>query len=469
MTTALPQALPEGFWNELQTLFGPAFLSREPDDLKVYGQDWSGILEPAPCAVAFPRSTDEVARLLELCSRNRLAVVPSGGRTGLSGGACAAQGELVLSLTRMNRLEPLDLAARTVRVQAGAVTEAVHQHCAPAGLTWPVDFASKGSSTVGGNLSTNAGGVRVLRYGNTRNWVQSVELVTPQGQVLELNGELEKNNTGFDLRQLVIGAEGTLGVITAATLKLAPLPRSADVLFFALSDMEAVIRLFTFARQAPFALSAFETLSRACYLKSTAFHGKTPPVAPHGALVLMEVEDADRDREALESWLQQAFDQGLVQDGVLAQSPREARDLWQIREGVAEAILHGGLVHQHDVSVPVSRLPEFSARIEAQYARDYPEFEVFIFGHIGDGNLHIFIRSPEGLPKEEFLARCKASDAQLFSFVRDFRGSVSAEHGIGLLKKAALPYSRPEFEIALMRGIKQAFDPWGLMNPGKML
>ena len=428
------------------------------------------MLEPRPCAVAFPRSTEEVAVILRFCSKHGVAVVPSGGRTGLSGGACAPNGELVLSLVRMSALGPVDPATRTLRVQAGAVTEAVHRHCEPQGLTWPVDFASKGSSTVGGNLSTNAGGVRVIRYGNTRNWVQSVELVTARGEILELNGELEKNNTGYDLRQLVIGAEGSLGVITAATLKLAPLPRSADVLFFAVKDMEAVIRLFSFARRAPFPISAFETLTAACYRVSTAFHHKTPPISGDGAgaFVLMEIEDPPEDRSLIDRWLEQAFGRGLVLDGTLAQSPREARDLWQIREGVAEAILHGRSVHQHDVSVPVARLPEFSARIEAQYARDYPEFEVYLFGHIGDGNLHIFIRSPEGLSKPEFLSRCKASDRALFEFVREFRGSVSAEHGIGILKREALPYSRPAVEIELMRGIKKAFDPAGLLNPGKM-
>jgi glycolate oxidase subunit GlcD len=463
---------PKGFTDQVDRELGPDFLDFDPEIGKVYGQDWSGILEPNPSAVAFPRTTEQVSRLLSACFEHGVAVVPSGGRTGLSGGACAAQGELVLSLIRMNALGAIDPATRTVRVQAGAVTEAVHRHCEPQGLTWPVDFASKGSSTVGGNLSTNAGGVRVIRYGNTRAWVQSIELVTPQGEVLELNGELEKNNTGFDLRQLVMGAEGTLGVITSATLKLVPLPKRSDVLFFSLTDMEAVIRLFSFARESGLPVSAFETLSATCYRESVQFFRMKAPIEDRpeaGAYVLLEVEDLESGDSRLESFLEQVFSRSLALDGVLAQNPREARDLWKLREGIAEAVLHQSLVHQHDVSVPVSKLPEFSARIEAQYARDYPEFEVFIFGHIGDGNLHIFIRAQNQAEKEDFLKRCKASDSALFQFVKEFKGSVSAEHGIGLLKKPALPYSRSAAEISLMKGIKHAFDPKGILNPGKLI
>ncbi len=460
----------ETFFADVEAVFGWGILNRDPQDLQIYGRDWSGVLEPRPLAIAFPRSTRDVADLLKLCSKHRVAVVPSGGRTGLSGGAVAAQGELVLSLEKMNRMDAVDIAAQTVRVQAGAVTQAVHEHCAPFGLTWPVDFASKGSSQVGGNLSTNAGGVRVLRYGSTRNWVLSIQLVTMSGEILELNGDLEKNNTGYDLRQLVIGSEGTLGVVTEATLKLAPLVRETQVCFFAVEDMAAVIRLFASARKALSRLSAFECLSLECYQSALSFFRLPAPVKPEGgAFVLLETEDPASDREQLESWLSETFETGLVHDGVLAQSSREASELWKIREGVAESVLARGMAHQHDVSVPISDLPEFSKQIAQKYARDYPEFEVFIFGHIGDGNLHIFIRKPETMDAAAFLARCKVSDSALFEFIRRFKGSVSAEHGIGLLKKAALPYSRPQLEIELLRGIKRVFDPQGLLNPGKIL
>lgn len=456
------------FFEKAAALLGEGGLSRSQEDLTHFGKDWSGLLEPSPCAIAFPRTTQQVAELLKLCSEHRVSVVPSGGRTGLSGGACAATGELVLSLAKMNRMGEVDVASRTVRVQAGAVTQAVHQHCEPHGLTWPVDFASKGSSQVGGNLSTNAGGVRVIRYGNARNWVMAVQAVTMQGEVLELNGDLEKNNTGYDLRNLLIGAEGTLAVITEATLKLAPPPSQTQVFFFGVESMSKVIELFKAARSGPFEVSAFECLSQACYKQSVEFFRITPPVSAEGCgvFVLLEIENPLGE---LDPWLEKLYESGLIREGTLAQSPKEAETLWKIREGVAEAVMAGSTVHQHDVSVPIARLQQFADGIEAQYRRDYPRFEVFIFGHIGDGNLHIFIRKPETMTTDEFIAECKKSDDDLFRTIQGLRGSISAEHGIGVLKRAALPYSRSPLEITILRGLKKAFDPLNLLNPGKLL
>ena len=236
----------------------------DPAELVAYGRDWTKVYAPCPSAIAFPRTTDEVSRLLALCNVEGVAIVPSGGRTGLAGGAVAAKGEIVLSLERMRRMDPVDTLGATVRVQAGAVTEAVHEHCAPLGLTWPVDFASKGSSQVGGNIATNAGGVKVIRYGLTRNWVLGLEVVLADGTVLDLNGALEKNNTGTDLRQLFIGSEGTLGVITHATLKLARVPTKLGVFLFAVPDLAGVLRLFREARQGPFTIMAYEFFTDAC-------------------------------------------------------------------------------------------------------------------------------------------------------------------------------------------------------------
>lgn len=450
---------------QIAARLGPGGLSTAPEELRHYGQDWSGALEPRPSAVAFPRSTAEISDILRLCSKAALAVVPSGGRTGLSGGATATKGELVLSLSKMTRMGAVDAASRTVRVQAGAVTEAVHAHCLRSGLTWPVDFASKGSSQVGGNLATNAGGVRVIHYGMTRSWVQSIELVLASGEVLELNGELEKNNSGYDLRNLVIGSEGTLGVITEATLRLTPPPRHADVLFFGLADMRAVIRLFEDARKAALPILAFEFLDRACYAASLRASRAAPPVPEADAHVLLELEAS----EAREAWLASVFERGLVVSGTQAQSSKESQSLWNIREGVAESILNGHLVHQHDVSVPISRLAEFTAAVAAKYAELAPDLGRFIFGHIGDGNLHVFLQKPPEMPVDAFRERCAAGDLALFAFIRDFRGSVSAEHGIGLLKKPGLPYTRSAREIELLRGIKRAFDPAGILNPGKIV
>lgn len=454
----------------LQSLFGERFCSDQPEDLEKYGQDWSGVVRPAPSLIAFPRSTEEVARFLKFCSEKEISVVPSGGRTGLSGGATAANGEVVLSLEKMNRIGRLDEKALTLEVEAGVITQAVHEHCEPHGLTWPVDFASKGSSQVGGNLSTNAGGVRVIRYGLTRNWVLGLTVVTMNGEVLRLNGALEKNNTGPDLRQVFIGSEGTLGVITEALLKLSPLPNEAKtrVCFFALEKFSRVIDLFAKARQSPMILSAFECLSREC-LDEVVRHGLKSPFSTEDrgrVYALVEIEETTPG--SADAFIEAAFESGLVLDGVQAQSPREKSELWALREQVAESILNRREVHQQDLSVPILSLEGFAADIEARYAKAYPEFEVFIFGHIGDGNLHIFIRKPKEMESATFHARCAESDEMLFALTQKFQGSISAEHGIGLLKKPALPYSRSPEELVYLRGLKQAFDPKGLLNPGKI-
>ena len=455
----------------LDDLLGKNRIITDPELLRVYGQDWSQMVEPKPMALVFPTNTDEVSRILKYCSENGLAVVPSGGRTGLSGGACAPNGELILSLEKMNRMEKVDIVSLTLHVQAGAITQAVHEACAPFGLTWPVDFASKGSSQVGGNLATNAGGVRVIRYGNTRNWVLGITAVTMDGTILELNGALEKNNTGLDFRNLLIGSEGVLAIITEATLKLARIPEETSVAFFAVSDFSAVVKLFAKARSAPFALSAYEVLDEKCFARVIKnLHIKAPFTSAAGAYVLMEHEiRKGSEQEALEAWQATLFEDGLVQDGVLAMNPREKSDLWKIREGVAESIMMDGLVYQQDVSVPVAQLEEFYAGIRNRYDGAYPEFTTHMFGHIGDGNIHIFILKPSEMDPKEFKMKCEDSNKALFEYVQENGGSVSAEHGIGLLKKNAIGYSRSEKEIFLMKEIKRVFDPKGLLNPGKMI
>ncbi|MCU0681487.1 MAG: FAD-binding oxidoreductase [Polyangiaceae bacterium] len=452
---------------ELGRLLPEGALTREPSELREYGKDWTKVFEPAPLAIAFPRTRDEVVALLRFCNDRRLAVVPSGGRTGLAGGAVAASGELVLSLERMRSMGEVDVLAQTLRVEAGAVTEAVHRHCAPHGLTWPVDFASKGSSQVGGNIATNAGGVKVIRYGLTRQWVLGLEVVTGAGQVLELNGALEKNNTGVDLRQLFIGSEGTLGVITAATLKLARQPGHLDVFLFGVEGVPEVLRLFEEARRGPFAISAYEFFTDRCLARVERHRGFGPPLeAKPACYVLLEVEAPDR--EALEPWLASLFERGLVVDGTMAQSGSQAASLWALRESISESLSATGLPHKNDVSLPISALAAFCAGLERTFEEAYPDWEICLFGHIGDGNLHVNVMKPEGLEREAFWKKTSQADHAIFSLVRQHRGSISAEHGIGLLKKPYLGYTRSEDEIALFRALKAAFDPRGVLNPGKV-
>ena len=472
------------FFEDLEKAFpgclkDSSFFTNEAAELLEYGKDWTKVFTPAPGGVVFPRTSQEVATLVKLCGKHQIAIVPSGGRTGLAGGAVAARGELVLSLNRMNRIDAVDILSGTVRVQAGAITEAVHQHCVEQGLTWPVDFASKGSSHIGGNISTNAGGVNVIRYGLTRQWVLALEVVTAQGEILELNGSaqlgaLEKNNTGVDLRQLFIGTEGTLGIITEATLKLTRIPAATQVFLFAVSNISEVLQLFREARQAPFTMMAYEFFTDKCFARVAQHLGARAPFSgPAGCYVLLEVESGGSQNNAgldavLDRWLTSLFERELVGDGVMAQSPAQAREFWQMREGIAESLFSTGLPHKNDVALPIAQLEGFCSELDRFFEEHYPEWEVCNFGHIGDGNLHINIMKPDALAKAEFESRTHDVDHDLFRLVRKFGGSISAEHGIGLLKKDFLSYSRTPAEMVLLKGIKSVLDPQGILNPGKI-
>jgi FAD/FMN-containing dehydrogenase len=463
-----PRPLPPAFEAAIQRGFPPDFLSSDPDDLALYGKDWTKVYPPDPVAIALPRTTAEVAELLRLAAEHRVPVVPSGGRTGLAAGAVAAKGELVLSLSRMRRMDAVDTFGATVRVQAGAVTEAVHRHCAEVGFTWPVDFASKGSSHVGGNIATNAGGVKVIRYGLTRHWVLGLQVVLMGGTVLELNGALEKNNTGLDLRQLFIGTEGTLGVVTEATLRLARLPGKLDVFLFAVPDLAGVLQLFRETRRGPFTVMAYEFFTDRCLARLQRHRKVRMPFAASAThYVLLEIEHADES--ALESWMGSLFENGMVTDGTMAQNSSQAADLWTLREGISESLSATGLPHKNDVSLPIAELEAFTAELESVFAARYPSWEICLFGHIGDGNLHINVMKPEALDRADFLAKTKDADHDVFRLVKAHHGSISAEHGIGLLKKDYLGYSRSDAELDVLRSIKRALDPLNLLNPGKII
>jgi FAD/FMN-containing dehydrogenase len=368
----------------------------------------------------------------------------------------------------MRKIGAVDPVALTLRVEAGAITEAVHAACAEHGLFWPVDFASKGSSQVGGNIATNAGGVRVIRYGLTRQWVLGLTVVTMNGEVLELNGALEKNNTGVDLRQLFIGSEGILGVITEATLKLTRLPEKVDVFLFALDSLQGVLRLFEEARRGPFTVMAYEFFTAACSARLEKHRGLRPPFEKTPShCVLLEVEAAKSG--ALDPWLAGLFEKGLVLDGTLAADVSQQKSLWTLREGISESLSATGLPHKNDIALPISKLSAFCDELEALLASRYPAWELCLFGHIGDGNLHVNIMKPDALSKDEFLKRTHEVDADMFALVKKHQGSVSAEHGIGLLKREWLGHTRSATEISLMKQLKQLLDPGGLLNPGKVL
>jgi FAD/FMN-containing dehydrogenase len=458
----------QGALDQIREAIGADAVTTDPAELGEVGRDWTRVYAPSPSAAVFPRSTGDVAKVLAIASRENVAVVPSGGRTGLAGGAVAARGELVLSLSRMRRMWEVDKLGGTVHVEAGAVTEAVHKHCEAAGFVWPVDFASKGSSTIGGNIATNAGGVKVIRYGLTRQWVLGLEVVLASGEVLTLNGALEKNNTGVDLRQLFIGSEGTLGVITEATLKLAPLPGKLAVLLFAVADLAAVLALFRRVKRGPFTPSAYEFFTAECLARLERHRRVRVPFAERAPYyVLVELEHASD--EALEAFVQEVFEAGVATDGVLAQHEGEARALWELREGISESLSATGTPHKNDIALPIAALDAFCADLGRVFAERYPGWEICLFGHVGDGNLHVNVMKPDALDKATFLAKTKEADHDLFALVRAHHGSVSAEHGIGVLKKHALSFTRSPAELTLMRGLKTLLDPRGTLNPGKIL
>jgi len=462
-------SFPADFASALARDFPPDFATREAGDLVEYGKDWTKVTPPAPSAITFPRTTTDVSRLIALCNAHGVAVVPSGGRTGLAGGALAANGEVVVSMSKMRRMDDVDLLGSAVRVQAGAVTEAVHRHVAAHGLSWPVDFASKGSSQIGGNIATNAGGVKVIRYGLTRTWVLGLQVVLASGEVLELNGALEKNNTGLDLRQLFIGSEGTLGIITEATLKLTRLQQGLRVFLFGVSDLAAVLALFREAKRAPFTISAYEFFTDKCLARLVRHRALRAPLAqPSSHYVLLEAE-TDGTSDALEAWTTSLFERGLIADGTMAQHGAQAAELWALREGISESLSATGLPHKNDVSLPIAALEAFCAELESVFGARYPGWEICLFGHIGDGNLHINVMKPDMMDKASFLAKTKEADHDLFALVKSHAGSISAEHGIGLLKKPYLGYSRAPEEIALMKAIKRTMDPKGILNPGKVI
>ena len=338
------------FLQKLEAELGSDAVSTDPVDLQHYGRDWTQLAPPAPIAIAFPRSTEQVAAALRLCAQHNQPVVPSGGRTGLAGGAIAPNGELVISMSRMSRIETVDLAGRTLRVQAGAITQAVHEACAHHGLTWPIDLASKGSSQIGGNLATNAGGTRVIRYGHARHWVMGLQAVDANGSILELGGSVLKDNTGPDLKQLLIGSEGTLAMITEATLKLAPLPTSVAVMLATVDDLNAALRLLSSVREANFALRAFEFFSQRCAERVAQQCGRTPPVqqkSPFYVLIEAEVEPFS---EVFESWLAEQLQNAIISDSAIGQSSSQAAELWALREEITASLAAGDRTpHKNDV------------------------------------------------------------------------------------------------------------------------
>lgn len=469
--TSKLQRHPEARLREIFAKFLPeeAIVSDQAEIIRL-GRDWITDFEPSPGLVLLPGSVEQVVQIVQICFQEGIAVVPSGGRTGLSGGATATDGEVVLSLSRMNRILEMNPIDRTITCQAGTVTQQLQDAALQAGFYFPVDFASKGSSQIGGNIATNAGGIRVIRYGNMRESILGLKVVTGTGELLELNGSLFKNQTGYDFRHLIIGSEGTLAIIVEATLKLVSPPGELIRLLCGFDTTEKILPLFERVRRAFRNVSAFEYFSPLALTEVMAHHQLRHPLGENAAAyAVIEFENgSDALREEIEQQFGSYLEDEIISDVIISQNSKQADDILKYRELISETLSSCYTLHKNDISVPVASIPAFVKELEEETAQSYPGYKVVIFGHIGDGNLHVNVLKPAELDRAEFFSFCKSADQILFSLVRRYKGSISAEHGVGLLKRDFLEMTRPPVEIELMRQVKKAFDPKGILNPGKI-
>jgi len=460
----------------LTAIVGPQGLLSEAADMAPFLQDWRGIYVGQAAAVVRPANRDELSKVVALCAQQRIIVVPQGGNTGMCGAATPSSDQvtIVICLSRMNRIVNVDALNNTMTVEAGALLANIQQAAADADRLFPLSLGSEGSCQIGGNLSTNAGGVNVLRYGNTRELVLGLEVVLPDGRVWNGLRALRKDNTGYDLKNLFIGAEGTLGIISAAVLKLFPRPRSQAVAFAVVTDPDAAVALLALLRaHCGDCVTAFELISRPCLdLVFKHIPGTRDPLgAPHPWYVLTQLGDSGDDaalQARVETALGEAAEQGLVHDATIASTQAQASALWKLRESIPDAARVAGLIYRHDISVAVSKIPAFIRTAGAALESHFPGTGVICFGHLGDGNLHYNAFVP-GRDHTDAAAR-EATDVNrvVHDVITSMEGSISAEHGIGLSKREELARCKEPLELELMRSIKAALDPAGLMNPGKI-
>ncbi|MFT3907763.1 MAG: FAD-binding oxidoreductase [Steroidobacteraceae bacterium] len=471
LRTDLPPLPPD-----LVTLLDTDELLTEGADLAPYLVDHRKLYQGHARAVVLPRSVAKVAAVIRCCAQHGIGVVPQGGNTGYCGGATPDESgtQIVLALKRLNAVRSIDADNFSMTVEAGCTLEQVQRAAEDAGRFFPLALGSQGSCQIGGNLATNAGGLNVLRFGMTRELVLGIEAVLPDGSLFEGLTALRKDNTGYDLKSLLIGAEGTLGVITAATLKLWPQMRSHAAAFVAIPDVRSAVALLALLRAtAGERLNSFELIPRVGIDLTTRFiPGVTDPLdQPHHWYILCELSSPSV--EPLDALLQQALgtalEQGLALDAALAQNERQRLAFWRLRESIPEAQRHAGPSLKHDISVPVHELPDFVAAASHWVAEHVPDGVLVCYGHAGDGNLHFNINRTDGFADASFLAREPVVKRAIHELVHQFHGSISAEHGIGRLKVEELERYAPPAELAAMRAIKAALDPKGIMNPGKVL
>ena len=461
----------------LRDIAGAPHVLTAPEDTAPYLTDWRGRFTGRAQLVVLPSNTSEVAAIVDACAKQRVPIVPQGGNTGLAGGATPdmSGAAIVLSLKRLNHVREVDTINGTIIVEAGCVLHDVQQATREAGRLFPLSLAAEGTATIGGNLSTNAGGTQVLRYGNARELALGLEVVLPSGEIWSGLRGLRKDNTGYDLRDLFIGAEGTLGVITAACLKTFPLPRSQVTALFALDSVSVALSLLTLAQSVggP-TLTAFEFFSATCLQLVTRHfpEQRSPFECTHAQYVLLELSDHEDEQHAaalLQTLAEQALEKRLIVDAVIAQSAAQSRSLWMLRESISEAQAREGKNIKHDISVPISSIARFIDQTDALLARRFPGVRMVTFGHLGDGNLHYNVMPAAGTHEDLFFDQQTAIYECVHDQVTQFSGSISAEHGIGQLKRDENVRYKSPIEMNLMRAIKRTIDPLNIMNPGKVV
>jgi FAD/FMN-containing dehydrogenase len=458
----------------LKEIAGRRGYSEDASVIAPHLEEWRSKYKGTSPLMLQPDSTQQVSKILAICHETTTALVPQGGNTGLVGGQIPFNGEILLSLERLHQIRSIDVENQSISVEAGVVLETAQRAAREKGLLFPLSLAAEGSATIGGNLSTNAGGVNVLRYGMMRDLVLGLEVVLADGRILNLMTALRKNNTGYDLKQIFIGAEGTLGIITAAILKLFPEPKTRATVFVAISSPAAAVRLLAKMRSdSGGQISAFELIPR-IGLELVVRHiagARDPLSKPSPWYVLVEASSATQfDLEAaIERSLASAGEKGLVSDAVLAKSESQRTALWSLRENLSEAQKREGPSIKHDVSVPVSAIPEFLERATAAVLAGVPNARAVSFGHIGDGNIHFNFSAPIGVDGAVFLARWEEIQRIVHDIVHEFGGSISAEHGIGVQKRDQLVLYKSAVEMDLMRALKRTLDPKNILNPGKVV
>ena len=463
--------------SQFAAIVGAANVLTDADTLRPYVTDWRGrYVGSALCAVR-PGNTEEVAAIVRLCAQQRTPVVPQGGNTGLCGGSVPDQSgnAVVLNLTRMQRVREIDLANNTICVEAGCVLATLQETAARADRLFPLSLAAEGSCTIGGNVATNAGGVQVLRYGNAREQVLGLEVVLPDGRIWNGLRGLRKDNTGYDLKHAFIGAEGTLGVITAAVLKLYPRARQQATAWVAVASPGAAVTLLQALReQVGERVTAFELVSRFCLELVLKHIPNTRDPLPESASWYVLIELSDESSETpltagLETCLEHAYEQHWIANAAIAESGMHAQAMWALRENISEAQRLEGLNIKHDVSIPLSRIAAFVDAGQQRVLQAFPGARLVVFGHVADGNLHYNVSAPAEQDARAFLASAPAVNLVVHDLVHENAGSISAEHGIGQLKRDELPRYKSALELDLMRALKHAWDPHNIMNPGKIL